>query len=79
MLVTNADTASVSDEALIPVADDQSVEGLYITSSSLIALTSTAWWGRHGSNFLPERWTGQSVGVDIYGLENNYSTQAQLD
>ncbi len=79
VLVTDADTASVSDEALIPVADDQSVEGLYITSSSLIALTSTAWWGRHGSNFsLPERWTGQSVGVDIYGLEDNYATQAQF-
>ena len=79
VLVTNADTASVSDEALIPVADDQSVEGLYITSSSLIALTSTAWWGRHGSNFsLPERWTGQSVGVDIYDLEDNYSKQAQF-
>ena len=78
VLVTDADTASVSDEALIPVADDQSVEGLYITSSSLIALTSTP-GGPPRQQLLSSRTLDWSVvGVDIYGLEDNYATQAQL-
>ncbi len=79
ILVTDADVGTATDEAMIPIADDQSVEGLYLTESSLVALTSTAWWGRHGSNFsLPERWSGQSVGVDYYSLGDDYPVTNQF-
>ena len=73
ILTTDAENGLAQETDRIPLTADQSVEGLYLVDNNLIALTSTAWWGRHGDNFAtPERWVDQSVELDIFDLDNRF-------
>lgn len=81
VLKTNPDAGLAEEVAIIPLEESQSVEGMYLVDSKLIALTSVNWWGRHGDDFaIPERWSGGSVGLDIYdvGAETSYERLARL-
>ena len=81
VLKTNPDAGLAEEVGMIPLEDRQSVEGMYLVDSKLIALTSDNWWGRHGDDFaIPERWSGGSVGLDIYDVGNDagYERLARL-
>ncbi|MGB1939364.1 MAG: beta-propeller domain-containing protein [Pseudomonadales bacterium] len=81
VLKTNPAEGLAQEEASIPLEENQSVEGLYLVDSKLIALTSVNWWGRYGDDFSDAgRWSGGSVGLDIYDVasESNYDRLHQL-
>ena len=79
VLTTDAVNGLAQETHLIPLAEDQSVEGLYLVDSNLIALTSTAWWGRHGDSFArPEGWLNQSVGLESFDLDEGFSARHSI-
>ena len=79
VLTTDAVNGLAQETHLIPLAEDQSVEGLYLVDSNLIALTSTAWWGRHGDQFArPEGWLNQSVGLESFDLDEDFSARHSI-
>ena len=76
VLTTDAVNGLAQETHRIPLAEDQSVEGLFLVDRTLIALTSTAWWGRHGDQFArPEQWRNQSVGLESFDLDENFSAR----
>jgi hypothetical protein len=79
VLTTDAVNGLAQETHLIPLAEDQSVEGLYLVDRNLIALTSTAWWGRHGDQFArPEGWLNQSVGLESFDLDEDFSARHSI-
>ena len=79
VLTTDAVNGLAQETHRIPLAEDQSVEGLYLVDSNLIALTSTAWWGRHGDQFArPEGWLNQSVGLESFDLDEDFSARHSI-
>jgi hypothetical protein len=76
VLTTNAENGLAQETHRIPLAEDLSVEGLYLVDRNLIALTSTAWWGRHGDRFArPEGWLNQSVGLESFDLDDGFAAR----
>jgi len=79
VLTTDASNGLAQETHRIPLAEDQSVEGLYLVDRNLIALTSTAWWGRHGDQFArPEGWLNQSVGLESFDLDEDFSARHSI-
>lgn len=79
VLTTDAVNGLAQETHRIPLAEDQSVEGLYLVDRNLIALTSTAWWGRHGDQFArPEGWLNQSVGLESFDLDEGFSARHSI-
>ena len=79
VLTTDAVNGLAQETHRIPLAEDQSVEGLYLVDRNLIALTSTAWWGRHGDQFgRPEGWLNQSVGLESFDLDEDFSARHSI-
>jgi len=79
VLATDSALGTAEEVALLPVADDQSIEGLYLLDNSLVALTSTAWWGRYGDTYsLPDRWQGDVVGLNVYDTSDEYAQRQSL-
>ena len=79
VLTTDAVNGLAQETHRIPLAEDQSVEGLYLVDRNLIALTSTAWWGRHGDQFArPEGWLNQSVGLESFDLDEDFSARHSI-
>ena len=76
VLTTDAENGLAQETHRIPLAEDLSVEGLYLVDRNLIALTSTAWWGWHGDRFArPEGWLNQSVGLESFDLDDGFAAR----
>ena len=76
VLTTDSVNGLAQETHRIPLAEDLSVEGLYLVDRNLIALTSTAWWGRHGDRFArPEGWLNQSVGLESFDLDDGFAAR----
>jgi len=55
--------------ASIPLAPDETIEGLYLTAGRLQALGSTAWWGTFGDALLrPGLWQSQETRLTTYDI-----------
>ena len=64
----------------IPLAEDESVEGLYLVDEKLQVLMSTAWWGAFGDALAyPGYWQDQKVTLLQYDLSQAASPQLFAD
>ena len=71
ILATDPDTAAVSEAGSIELADNRTVEGMYIDNERLAAITSTAWWGYYGPEYeRADLWAEQSAGFQIYDVSS---------
>lgn len=77
ILNTDPDAATATVAGTIALDEGTTVEGMYLDGDTLIALTSTAWWGYHGDTFasLPA-WEGQSLSVNFYDVTDTASPEA---
>ncbi|MEN9807382.1 MAG: hypothetical protein RL756_1902 [Pseudomonadota bacterium] len=66
---TDASAGQAERVGSIPLAADERVEGLYLTSGRLQALMSTAWWGVFGERLArPTLWQNQETRLSIYDV-----------
>lgn len=67
VMETDPDSASATQIAAIALADDQSVQGMYLDQDRLIALTTESYWGNFGALWADIAiWADQVTGLDIY-------------
>lgn len=71
ILATDSTSAGITPVAEIPLPDDLSVEGLYIDTHSLAAITSSAWWGSWGTPLSDvTRWADQYTELRLYSTKD---------
>jgi len=71
ILATDPETATVSTAGSIELAEDVTVEGLYLQGDQLATITSSAWWGSYGRQYEDFiSWSGQAAGFQVYDVHN---------
>lgn len=66
---TEPASGTAQELATIALADDEAVEGLYLTDTTLQVLMSTAWWGTYGDALVvPEHFQSQTVRLQAWDL-----------
>ncbi len=71
ILGTDPGSATASELGAVELDQGDTVEGLYISGDRLTALTSSAWWGQHGSGFTDlALWRSEDVGVTLFDVSN---------
>ena len=66
---TDPATAGITDIAEIPLEDDVSVQGMYVTGTRLFAITSTTLFGNYGADWAaPAVWFPQRLGYRVYDI-----------
>ncbi len=69
ILRTDTAAASATVVASIPLDDDRSVQGMYIESDRLIALTSAAFWGEFGIAWdIAGPWAPADFGIELFDV-----------
>ena len=69
IVATDADAATAQETARVELADDVSVQGLFVQDDRLVALTSTAYYGSYGPWFEDLAvWAPERTGVLIYDV-----------
>ncbi|MAH72738.1 MAG: hypothetical protein CBC09_01480 [Cellvibrionales bacterium TMED49] len=82
ILKTEPVSASIAQVSAIELDTQHTVEGLYVSGSQLVAISSSGWWGSYGSEFLRvSRWREQTTVLDIYDISDigNPSSQFNIE
>jgi uncharacterized secreted protein with C-terminal beta-propeller domain len=78
ILATDPGAARADPVSEIALADELSVEGLYVSGESLAVITSTSWWGHYGVDFSsPRSWAEQATGFLLYDIATPETPEQQ--
>ena len=80
ILATDPDNDTASVASTIPLADNVSVQGMYVSDDRLFALTGTSIYGSHGGAWTDIAiWAPEKLGFQIYDVADPQNPQLEIE
>lgn len=80
ILSTDADNATATATATIPLEDDVSVQGMYVTGDTMFALTARSIYGSYGDTWANVAiWAPEQLGYRVYDVADAAAPQLLVD
>ncbi len=80
ILATDPDNADATLAGTIPLEDDISVQGMYLSGDRMFALTARAMYGKYGDTWLrPDIWAPEKLGYRVYDVTDKSRPVLEAD
>ena len=80
ILATDPDNGSASLASTIPLANDVSIQGMYVADDRMFALTGTSYYGGFGGMWADVAiWAPEKLGFQIYDVADPANPQLQIE